>query len=401
MRYINQKNVSTASPLHHILNWHTPFDKKTPKSTLLPFLILPISFVLLNIDHYFADQRQNFTVFKDYLGWVFYVVIHLVAPILTAVYLYIFQAPGTVKCFSIALGLQNCCSVLTHLLIPMAPPWFTHLYGINDVTHLNYETKGYAAGLVRVDSHLGTHLTSNGFHKSPIVFGAVPSVHGAMAFQCFLFVMTQSRQGWGVTAWNPLRNISSSRLLLLNSKKDDDCEINTFELNNSDGSDSIDLYNTEEDEYERSVYSEQSLSSALENDGVSNASCDLISKYDMTPLPDLTNSNKFTKFIYWLIKNSVISRFLVSVFLVLQWWATMYVDHHYRFDLFIGELYALVSFYLVNRFILQKKVIPNFLRKRENKGVYDEDEDDGEDKTMGMRVFGDTKIGWVFDPLYS
>lgn len=54
---------------------------------------------------------------------------------------------------------------------------------------------GSAAGLVRVDAVLGTHIYQNAFKASPLVFGAFPSLHGAFSCCCFLFVARYSRRG--------------------------------------------------------------------------------------------------------------------------------------------------------------------------------------------------------------
>jgi hypothetical protein len=54
---------------------------------------------------------------------------------------------------------------------------------------------GSAAGLVRVDAVLGTHIYQNAFKASPLVFGAFPSLHGAFSCCCFLFVARYSRKG--------------------------------------------------------------------------------------------------------------------------------------------------------------------------------------------------------------
>jgi len=54
---------------------------------------------------------------------------------------------------------------------------------------------GSAAGLVRVDKVLGTHIYQNAFKASPLVFGAFPSLHGAFSVCCFLFVKRYSPRG--------------------------------------------------------------------------------------------------------------------------------------------------------------------------------------------------------------
>lgn len=133
----------------------------------------------------------------DILAWLSYVIGHLAAPIVTAVYLWLFAPPGAMGCFSLALGLQNLAGVSTHLLFPTAPPWYNHMYGERPG---NYSIPGYAAGLTRVDFALGTHIHSQGFHMSPIVFGAFPSLHSAFVSLIFLFVSRYStwggRAGW-------------------------------------------------------------------------------------------------------------------------------------------------------------------------------------------------------------
>ncbi|KAI5964579.1 IPT1 [Candida pseudojiufengensis] len=241
------------------------------------FLILS-SWFILNFDYWLKDPIRTW---KDLLAWTSYVLGHITVPIITSVYLYVFHAPGVLKSYSIALGLQNICGVLTHLLFPCSPPWFIHLYGLN--SEANYEMPGYAAGLIRVDVTLGTHLNSKGFHASPIVFGAIPSLHSAMACMTFYFI---------------------------------------------------------------SFYS-----------------------------------------------NFLILKILALGFVILQWWATIYLDHHWRLDLFIGLIYSTIWFSIIYKFMLikyNKKFLESRLNfKFENGG-----------STMGMRVFRNTCIQWFFDPLY-
>lgn len=55
--------------------------------------------------------------------------------------------------------------------------------------------QGSAAGLVRVDAVLGTHIYANAFKASPLVFGAFPSLHGAFSCCCFFFIARYSRRG--------------------------------------------------------------------------------------------------------------------------------------------------------------------------------------------------------------
>lgn len=160
-------------------------------------------------------------------------------------------------------------------------PWFIHLY--DEDAEATYDLPGYAAGLTRVDMAMGTHLNSNGFHASPIVFGALPSLHSAMAVMAFFFVSYYSR-------WTTLKLLAAS-------------------------------------------------------------------------------------------------------FVALQWWATIYLDHHWRLDLVVGMLYAITSFTLLYcwpRGI--KKVDSDFMKARLRF-------DFKNGSTMGMRVFRNTRLQNFFDPL--
>ncbi|RLV90615.1 Inositolphosphotransferase 1 [Spathaspora sp. JA1] len=243
-----------------------------------PPLLFLISWVLLNIDYWFKDPL---TTHKDLLAWVLYVICHITIPIVTAVWLYVFHPPGALKLYGITLGMQNISGVLTHLLFPNAPPWFINLYG--EDKEADYEMPGYAAGLIRVDIALGTHLHSKGFHASPIVFGAIPSLHSAMAVLTFFFISYYAR-------WT-------------------------------------------------------------------------------------------------LVK---VAAFL---FVAIQWWATIYLEHHWRIDLFIGLIYALFWFTIVRniRFGLSR-VDENFIKSRLKF-------DFEKGSTMGMRVFRNTRLQRFFDPL--
>ncbi|GMM34148.1 inositolphosphotransferase [Saccharomycopsis crataegensis] len=246
-------------------------------SPIFIVLLLGLSWPILNIDYYLA-QPEFITSARDIFSWVLYVLCHLIVPIVTAVYLYVFQPPGAVKYFSIILGCQNIAGVITHLLFPNAPPWFIHLNGL-DITP-DYDMPGYAAGLTRVDVAMGTHLNSKGFHKSPIVFGAFPSLHSAMAVQTFLHLNYYSR--------------------------------------------------------------------------------------------------------WWVVKLAGLS------FVVIQWWATIYLDHHFRLDLLCGLIYAYVSF-----IIFQKTKLPAVYERFYNGYWFDQSL---AGTNMGMRVFNNTPLKKFFDP---
>lgn len=377
------------------------------KSTWLPLALPAVSWVVLNVGHYFAYQDEsNFTKGKDMVAWFFYVIMHLTAPILTAVYLYVFHAPGMIKCFAFALGLQNLAGVFTHLLVPMASPWFTHMYGIDDVEHVSYTQEGYAAGLTRVDNHLGTHLNTNGFHLSPIVFGAVPSLHSAIAFQCFLFLCFRASGLKHTFAKKSSNGEGDNHGILRQSLKSHTTSSSSLDFDVNDDDDNIISGDDE------TLNESPSLESNL-NENIGG----IVEEYplqEMNDLGDLENQliqgdNKPEHFIVtyvedtsltnkWYLKpitTGILPPLLASLFISVQWWTTMYLDHHWRFDLFVGEFYALISYTIVNRYLTQPRVLKEWYDIR--RGAKYDTRNEG--RTMGMRVFQGTRWEWFFDPL--
>lgn len=241
-----------------------------------PTALLASSWWLLNLDQWLS---RPITVPKDAVSWFSYVIGHFCVPLFTAIWLYVFHAPGALRLFSFALGAQNIAGVCTHLLFPNAPPWFIMINGENG--EATYDTEGYAAGLIRAPFGTGAHVVTQGFHKSPIVFGALPSLHSAMAVMCFFFVAYYAR--WTVA------------------------KVGLF------------------------------------------------------------------------------------LFVVLQWWATIYLDHHWRLDLIAGLIYALVLFTVFFRWRMHR-VDEDFVNARLRF-------DFTNGSTMGMRVFRKTKLQNFFDPL--
>lgn len=276
-RMTQQDAVNNATAINRRLQRHADSNYRPYNCWVAaPPALLGASWLLLNLD---ASLATPITEPKDVLAWFSYVIGHFCVPLFTAIWLYVFHAPGALKCFGFALGAQNIAGVLTHLVFPNAPPWFIHKFG--DDAPADYDTLGYAAGLTRAKFSIGTHLVNDGFHKSPIVFGAVPSLHSAMAVLCFFFVCYYSR---------------------------------------------------------------------------------------------------------W-----VFAKVLLFAFVFCQWWATIYLDHHWRIDLFIGLLYAIASYTIFSK-SLMPRVDNEFAQARLhydfNKG-----------STMGMRVFRNTKLQNFFDPI--
>ncbi|KAL6926982.1 hypothetical protein ACO0SA_004068 [Hanseniaspora valbyensis] len=287
-----------------------------------PYHLLALFFITLNFLHIFTKQEEsNFKSYKDFITWFSYVLLHLIAPIVTAVFLYIYKPPGTMGAFALTLGIQNTAGFLTHVCLPSAPPWFTHMYGMHMTeelaSELNYDTLGYAAGLTRMPFKLGTNLANVGFKKSPIVFGAVPSLHGAMALQCGLWIFYK----YGANlkyAYNIKKTPNDDKNLCVTS--DEEFLMDDLELN-EDGSNGI-----------------QTVKST--NSGSSNTCSDMSD--EILPVEEKSK--------WWWHTGRV----LAVSYMLLQWFSTMYLDHHYRIDLFIGGIYAIISFHIVRVFVMEK-----------------------------------------------
>ncbi|AET40293.1 inositolphosphotransferase Ecym_5553 [Eremothecium cymbalariae DBVPG len=361
--------------------------RPTQLRVMLPFFMPLFTCIMVNVAHHFARQEEStFTSGKDILAWISYVCLHLGVPVTTAVYLYVFQPPGTLKCFGFALGIQNIAGVFTHLLLPTAPPWFIHMYGVNDTEHVNYLQEGYAAGLTRVDMHWGTRLNRNGFHKSPVVFGAAPSLHSAIAVQCFLFLISRSTS----TAKTPAAYDLQNRSRVCSSSSD-----------SSSDSSSCDAQMKDEEMDNIPKYLEESIpSSASESDLMLQQYPDSFSPFAEAHLSSSVSSFKMhadvmrTSKWLWIFNKSLIPKIFGFLYICIQWWATIYLDHHFRFDLFVGALYAIVSFVIINTFFLQPKVLKNWVEIR-----LSDNKLNPAGKTMGMRVFQGTRFEWLFDPL--
>lgn len=167
-------------------SWMYALTRK-PKLSILAILPPFLLNVLYAGTHSLCPSLDVFT-------WLSYGVIHFISPFFAAFWLWLFAAPGVVSIFAWSFGIQNCMGILTHLIFPTAAPWYGDQYGY-PLPPGNYSMPGSAAGLVRVDAVLHTHIYQNAFKASPLVFGAFPSLHGAFSCCCFFFVARYSRKG--------------------------------------------------------------------------------------------------------------------------------------------------------------------------------------------------------------
>lgn len=276
------RHVTTTKSLKEVFLHLVPWAYKSNVSQINGLLFIALfsllTWVILNVDQSFY---RPITPAKDVMAFLLYVAGHATAPIATAVYLYIFHPAGVCAGFSFTLALQNIAGVWTHLFWPSTPPWFHTLHPPGTIP--TYQTIGRSAGLQRILESWGK--VQNGFNTNKIVFGALPSLHSAIAFQTLIFVLYYSR-------------------------------------------------------------------------------------------------NKF-------------ARALVIAYVSAQWWATIYLDHHWRLDLIVGMWYSLAAFAIMLPYLL-------YIEGRYKKTRYiDCDATSPHFRTFGMRLFQNSAYEHIFDPYYN
>ncbi|KAI5951387.1 hypothetical protein KGF54_004461 [Candida jiufengensis] len=85
---------------------------------------------------------------------------------------------------------------------------------------------------------------------------------------------------------------------------------------------------------------------------------------------------------------------LLSIINVLgQWWADLYFDHHWRIDSLAGLVYAILTWTLLRNWNKSLSEIDFKFNKARNNGDFING------STMGMRLFRNTKLQNLFDPL--
>lgn len=125
------------------------------------------------------------SVLLDVLAWIPYGLCHYGAPFVCSAIMFIFGPPGTVPVFAKTFGYISLTAVAIQLVFPCSPPWYENTYGLAPA---DYSIKGDPAGLARIDALLGIDLYTSGFHASPVVFGAFPSLHAADSTLAALFM---------------------------------------------------------------------------------------------------------------------------------------------------------------------------------------------------------------------
>ncbi|KAK6462333.1 hypothetical protein DFJ63DRAFT_313471 [Scheffersomyces coipomensis] len=155
-----------------------------------PLILLNLSWVIINLLY---SQKDHVTKFNNITAWAFYVIVHLVAPIVVVVWLYLFHPPNSIKIFITTIGFNNILIAMIHLVFPNAPPLFIKLYG-ETMTPTN--ELPYTDGITRQDMKLGDSLYRAVYYVAPNKFTSCPSIHASMSSLIVFFVCFYSRYSW-------------------------------------------------------------------------------------------------------------------------------------------------------------------------------------------------------------
>lgn len=281
--HLTDVSSTSSSEMEHEIGFKLWMDEPFSKHEFVrsykyaPLILCFSSWFLLNLVYRF---HKNYNIVKGIIAWAFYVVLHFLVPIVTSLWLYLFQPQGATALFWWNLGLQNLMALITHFIFPNAPPLYIRVYGDNKPP--SYDMK-FTDGISRSDMKIGPHIHKAVYWATPSKFGALPSLHSATAVTAFLFACYYSR------------------------------------------------YNT--------------------------------------------------------------IKALAFLYIILQWWAAVYSEHHWRVDLLTGMFYSLGTFTFFHSYTGSfQKLDQQFIKSRQ-KG------DLRAGTTAGMRLFANSRFSNWFDPL--
>ena len=148
-----------------------PLSMKRPISVK----VLPALETIFYGDNLSEILASKTNTFLDIFTWLPYGIIHFSFPFIVAALIFLFAPPKTLPQFCWSFGFMNLTGVIVqNLVFSCAPPWYKVLHGLDKA---NYSMDGSPGGLARIDAILGIDMYTSGFTHSPLIFGAMPSLH--------------------------------------------------------------------------------------------------------------------------------------------------------------------------------------------------------------------------------
>lgn len=132
--------------------------------------------------------------FWDFVTGVVY-FLHVPVVLLLVFYFWKSQSRQLAQRFTMAFLMINFLAFATYFFFPAAAPWYVAHFGFVAPT---VPIPGDPAGLVRFEALLGISLFSDNYKISPVVFGAIPSMHAGFATLGWLYTWQAGRiaLGW-------------------------------------------------------------------------------------------------------------------------------------------------------------------------------------------------------------
>lgn len=128
--------------------------------------------------------------FWDFVTGVVY-FLHVPVVLILVLYFWRFQSRELAQRFTMAFLVINLLAFATYFFFPAAAPWYVERFGFLAPTA---PIPGDPAGLVRFEHLLGISIFSDNYKISPVVFGAIPSMHAGFATLGWLYSWQASRK---------------------------------------------------------------------------------------------------------------------------------------------------------------------------------------------------------------
>lgn len=120
-------------------------------------------------------------------------LVYIIMYLALAMLLFIRQDAERARTFARGFLVVNLLGFATYLVYPAAPPWYVASHGFGPA---HFGDAPSAAGALRFDAILGTHVFENAYSHSLAVFGALPSLHAAYPALAVLLVYQTPSLRW-------------------------------------------------------------------------------------------------------------------------------------------------------------------------------------------------------------
>ncbi|MDF1697014.1 MAG: phosphatase PAP2 family protein [Saprospiraceae bacterium] len=141
---------------------------------------------LLTLNEFLLNYQNDILYLisgASYLTWV-------PGPLLFSLWLFFTKRKKVFVNFMFLFVLTNLIGFIGYYLYPAAPPWYVEMYGFEFLDHVT----GEATRLSNFDAIVGFPIFEGIYSKNANVFAAVPSIHAANPFACFLASL--QLKGW-------------------------------------------------------------------------------------------------------------------------------------------------------------------------------------------------------------